>query len=118
MYLIRQGYGRFVLPWPAARELHLQREAQEGADQDDDAKYCHAGKGGLSGDGTDDVPGHQQLQAQQDGLAELRAEASIGAGLVMGEPGGGGEHVMAKYSASVCVSGWVKLLAGIVAMTR
>lgn len=58
MYLVRQGYGRFVLPWPAARELHLQREAQEGADQDDDAKYCHAGKGGLGGDRADDVPCH------------------------------------------------------------
>src|SRR5215469_164942 len=61
MYVVRQGCGRFVLPWPAASELHLQREAQEGADQDDEAKYCHAVKGGLGGDSADNVPGHEQL---------------------------------------------------------
>src|SRR5262249_10213536 len=89
-YLVRQGDGRLVLPRPAARELHLQREAQEGADQDEEAKYCHAGKGGLGCDSADDVPGHEQLQAKQDGLAELLAEALVDAGLAAGEPDSGG----------------------------
>ena len=47
---------------------------RKGADKDDDGEYRHAGEGGFSGDGSDDVAGHQQLQAEQDRPAGLLAE--------------------------------------------
>jgi hypothetical protein len=70
------------LPWPAAGQLYLQRETQEGANQDDDGEYRHAGEGGLSGDSADDVADDQQLQAEQDRPAELLAEMAVDAGLM------------------------------------
>src|SRR5215469_8732130 len=72
-----------------AGQLYLQREAQEGTDQDDDGEYRHARQGGFSGDGADDVPNHQQLQAEQDRPAELLAEAAVNLALVTAEPDGG-----------------------------
>src|SRR5262249_35232629 len=92
-FLWRREPGAVRLPWPAAGQLHLQREAQEGADQDDAGADRHAGESGLAGDSADDIPGDQQLQAKQDGLAELLAEAPVGAGLVVGEADGGGTSV-------------------------
>jgi len=58
---IPAGSGGVLLPWPAARQLHFQREAQEGADQKYDAEHRHASDNGLGGDGVDNVGGHQQL---------------------------------------------------------
>ena len=57
-WLFQRRPGGVVLPWPAAGQFHFEREAQEGADQDDDAKDAHTGEGGLGGDGADDVPGY------------------------------------------------------------
>ena len=57
-----------------AGQLYLQRETQEGTDQDDDGEYRHTRQGGFRGDSADDVPNHQQLQAEQDRPAGLRAE--------------------------------------------
>ena len=54
--------------------LDLEGEAQEGADEDDRRQYRHAGQAGRGGDGPDDVAGDEQLQAEQDGLAQLLAE--------------------------------------------
>jgi hypothetical protein len=71
----------------------MKREAEEGPDQDDDGKHRHVGEGRLSGDGADDVAGHQQLQAKQDGPAELLAEAAIGVGFVAAEPDSGSTGV-------------------------
>src|SRR5215469_11431365 len=82
----RRRRGGVLLPRPAAGDLYLQGEAQEGADEDDGAEHGHAGEGGLGGDGADDVGGHQQFQAEQDGLAELLAEAAVIVGLVPAEP--------------------------------
>src|SRR5262249_16316766 len=87
--LFRWQQGGAALAWARAGQLYLQREAQEGADQDDDGEYRHAGEGGFSGDSADDVADHQQLQAEQDRPAELLAEAAVGAGLTMAEPDGG-----------------------------
>ena len=39
------------LPWPSPGCLDLEREAQEGADEDDRGQHCHAGqtrRGGAS----------------------------------------------------------------------
>ena len=44
---------------------------------------------GRGGDGTDDVAGHEQFQAEQDGLAQLLAKAPVDVTLVPGEPGPG-----------------------------
>src|SRR5215467_2443982 len=82
----RRRRGGVLLPRPAAGDLYLQREAQEGADEDDGAEHGHADEGGLGGDGADDVGGHQQFQAEQDGLAELLAEAAVIVGLMPAEP--------------------------------
>jgi len=63
------GHGSVaLLPWPPPGGLDLEREAQEGADEDDRGQYRHAGQVGRGGDGTDDVAGHKQLQAEQDQL--------------------------------------------------
>ena len=48
-------------------------------------------RAGLGGDGADDIAGHEQLQAEQDRLAELLAEAAVGRDVVTGEPDGGGD---------------------------
>ena len=44
---------------------------------------------GRGGDGTDDVAGHEQFQAEQDGLAQLLAETPVDITLAPGAPDGG-----------------------------
>ena len=50
-----------LLPWPSRGCLDLEREAQEGADEDDHGQHCHAGQTRRGGDGADDVTGHEEL---------------------------------------------------------
>src|SRR5262249_58164106 len=73
-----------LLPRPSPGYLDLEREAQECADEDDHRQYRHAGQGGRGGDGTDDIAGHEQLQAEQNRLAQLLAETPVNISLVPG----------------------------------
>src|SRR5215472_3961855 len=77
-----------LLPWPSPAYLDLQRVAQEGADENDRRQYRNAGQSGRRGDGTDDVAGHEQFQAKQNGLAKPLAEAPVDIMLVSGGPDG------------------------------
>ena len=56
-----------------------------------------AGQTGRGGDGTDDVAGHEQLQAEQDGLAQLLAETQVDRTLAPGEADGG-DHERDRYA--------------------
>src|SRR5262249_12841894 len=72
---------RALLPRPATITLHLPGEAEERPDDHDHAEYRDAGERRLSGDRLDNVARHQQLQAQQDNLAQLLAKRAINIGL-------------------------------------
>src|SRR3954447_11913312 len=74
------GGGLALLPWPSSGYLDLEREAQKCTDEDDRAQDRHACEVGRGGDGPDDVAGDEQLEAEQDDLAELLAEARVDGG--------------------------------------
>src|SRR4051794_26589776 len=82
--------GLALLPGPSSGYLDLEREAQECTDDDDAGQGRHACEVGRGGDSPDDVAGAEQLEAEQDGLAELPAEALVDGGLAPGPPSGGG----------------------------
>ena len=65
------------LPRPAAFDFGLQREAQEGSDQDDYGEEAYARQGQGRGDGTDDVGADQQFEAQEDASAEVGPVAVV-----------------------------------------
>src|SRR5215469_2678097 len=96
------GLGRgnvAFLPRPSPGYLDLQREAQEGTDSDNRRQYRHARQSGRGGYGTDDVAGHEQLQAKQDGLAKALAETPVDVALAPGQPDGAddGRHYRAYH---------------------
>lgn len=55
-----------VLPGPASGEFQLEREAEEGSDQDDDRENADAAVGQIDGDRVDDVSSDEQFQPHQD----------------------------------------------------
>jgi hypothetical protein len=55
------------LPRPTGFGLHLESNAEEGTDQDDRAQHPNAAERGGYGHSADDVSGHEELQAQEDG---------------------------------------------------
>jgi hypothetical protein len=60
-----------VLPRPAPLDLHLEREGQERADEDDEAEYAEAPGSRIAGDRPDDVGGDEELEPEEDCLAEI-----------------------------------------------
>src|SRR5690606_41609545 len=58
--LTRCGAGTAV-PRPPALQLHLEREAEEGADQHDHREHADAAERGRYGQRADDVPGDEGL---------------------------------------------------------
>src|SRR5215471_18301593 len=81
-----------LLPWPSPGCLDLKREAQERADEHDRGQHRYAGQTRRGRDGTDNVTGHQQFQAEQDGPAQLLAETPVDITIAPGEPDSAGHE--------------------------
>jgi hypothetical protein len=73
---------RSRLPRPAPFNFDREGPAQERADDHQQAEYRDMVQGRLKSNGPDHIPGHQQLQSQQQRLAQLVLVALVGAGLV------------------------------------
>src|SRR5688500_15132054 len=67
-----------LLPRPAAVDLRLEREAQEGADDDDEAEHAEVLERRLHRHRADDVRGDEELEAEQDRAAEVEAVRRVG----------------------------------------
>src|SRR5205814_9819213 len=64
-------------PGQNALDLDIQRETQEGPDQDDDSQDGHVLQRRLDSHGSNEVGGHEDLKAQQDAPAEVVAKDAI-----------------------------------------
>src|SRR5262245_3402200 len=80
------------LPRPAAGQLDLEAEAEEGPDQDDPAEDQHAFERRRDRDRADDVRRDEQLQAKQDRPAELLPEGRVNVRLAAGQPAEGDDR--------------------------
>ena len=72
---------RFGGPSPPRRHavhLDVQREAQEGPDQDDQPERRRALERLVDGDGQDDVGDDQDLEPEQDGAPQVVAQGGVG----------------------------------------
>jgi hypothetical protein len=65
------------LPRPAPLQFHLQRHAEEGADEHDQAEHQHAVERRRHRHRADDVAGDEQLEAQEDAQPDVLAQAAI-----------------------------------------
>jgi hypothetical protein len=71
----RSGFGS--LPRPVSSDLHLQREAQEGANQNDRAQHRHTDEVRLRGNSANDVTGNEELQSQEDRSPEHLTKLAV-----------------------------------------
>ena len=69
--------GSGSLPGPAPADLQFQGKAQEGADDHQQGQDPQVLEGRAHRHRTDDIGGDEELQPQQDGLAEIAAKAAI-----------------------------------------
>ena len=60
-----------ALPRQATLDFHLQREAEERADDDDEPQHAQVLERGLHGHGADDVADDEELQPQQDAAPQV-----------------------------------------------
>src|SRR6476620_6525865 len=70
-----------VLPGPSTGDLELEGEAEERREGDDEGEDGDAAQCWCDRDRADDVGRDQQLQAEQDGAAELLTEPTVRVGL-------------------------------------
>lgn len=89
-------HGLLFPPRPVAFEFHLEGDAEEGPDEDDDAEHLDILHRGSNDDSADDVSGDEELEAQQDGSADLPPIADIrgfpGRAAVLEKTQGGKDH--------------------------
>lgn len=64
-------------PGPASLDLGLEREAQEGSDQDDQAQESDRLQSERCRNRADDVSANKQLKAQQDPPPQVRAKGLV-----------------------------------------
>ena len=54
----------FVLPWPAMLDLEMQEDAEEGADDDDQAKNLNVVQGRIYNNSVNDVSSYKELEPE------------------------------------------------------
>ena len=67
-----------MLPGPSSGDLEFERPGQERTDCHDDGEHAHAGEGGCSGDGADDVASDEKFEAQQNRATNHAARRAVG----------------------------------------
>ena len=75
---LRQRHQAPAAPRRDTLDLDLEREAEEGTDEHEQSKHLQVLHRRVDDDGTDEVGGHEDLEAEQDALAEVRADHAIG----------------------------------------
>ena len=66
-----------VLPRPAALDLELQSDAEEGADEDDQAKNDDVVQGGIYNHSVNNVASYKELEPEQNGSSHILATKAI-----------------------------------------
>jgi hypothetical protein len=66
-----------VLPRPAMLDLELQGDAEEGADEDDQAKNHDVVQGGIYNNSVNDVASYKELEPEQNGSSHILATKAI-----------------------------------------
>jgi hypothetical protein len=74
-------FGLFMaLPWPAALNLYLEREAQVRPDKDCEARHSHVVESRIDGGRAEDIGSDQEREPEKDLSAEVSPELMIGRG--------------------------------------
>jgi hypothetical protein len=67
----------FVLPRPAMLDLEMQEDAEEGADEDDQAKNHDVVEGGIYNNSVNDVASYKELEPEQNRSSHILATKAI-----------------------------------------
>ena len=67
----------FVLPRPAMLDLEMQEDAEEGADDDDQAKDHDVVQGGIYNNSVNDVASHKELEPEQNRSSHILATKTV-----------------------------------------
>jgi hypothetical protein len=67
----------FVLPRPAMLDLEMQEDAEEGADDDDQAKNLDVVQGGIYNNSVNDVASYKELEPEQNRSSHILATKAV-----------------------------------------